>query len=223
MSASLGATAPTRSQCRASRYLCCRRSLWQGRRHDPNPADGATGVITNTSLNWTAGTNASAHWVYFGANSNAVANATTNSPEFKGMFGSTSYSPGNWHPAGASTGGWMRWRDRTPHPGQSGHLNRSGSERRITLGGKPRQQWHFCDRLPKPTRRDLLCAVDREPKHACVADRGRPLARHWVRDLDYRSQCSASGAALLSDGNTTALSVGHLLQPGIQTRQIKGG
>ena len=67
---------------------------------NPNPPDGATGVITNTSLNWTAGTNASAHWVYFGANSNAVANATTNSPEFKGMFGSTSYSPGNLAPSG---------------------------------------------------------------------------------------------------------------------------
>jgi hypothetical protein len=67
---------------------------------NPNPANGATGVVTNTSLNWTAGANASVHAVYFGANSNAVAVATTNSPEFNGTFGSTSYAPGNLAPSG---------------------------------------------------------------------------------------------------------------------------
>jgi hypothetical protein len=58
---------------------------------NPTPANGATSVGTTTSLSWTAGTNASAHQVYFGVSSNAVANATTNSPEFKGTFATTSY------------------------------------------------------------------------------------------------------------------------------------
>ncbi len=61
---------------------------------NPNPASGATGVATNTSLSWRAGTNASAHRLFFGVNSNAVASATTNSPEFKGTLAATNYTPG---------------------------------------------------------------------------------------------------------------------------------
>ena len=51
-------------------------------------------MATNTSLSWTAGTNATAHQLFFGVNSNAVANATTNSPEFKGNLATTAYTPG---------------------------------------------------------------------------------------------------------------------------------
>jgi hypothetical protein len=61
---------------------------------NPNPGNGATGVATNTSLSWTAGTNASVHRVYFGANSNAVASASTNAPEYKGTLATTNYGPG---------------------------------------------------------------------------------------------------------------------------------
>jgi hypothetical protein len=60
---------------------------------NPNPASGATGVSVNTSLSWQAGTNATLHRVYFGTTSNAVANATTNSPEFKGALAVTNYNP----------------------------------------------------------------------------------------------------------------------------------
>ena len=61
---------------------------------NPSPANGATSVPTNTSLTWTAGTNATAHRLFFGVSSNAVANATTNSPEFKGNPATTNYNPG---------------------------------------------------------------------------------------------------------------------------------
>ncbi len=65
-----------------------------GRASNPSPANGATSVATTTSLSWTAGTNATSHRLYFGVTSNAVANATTNSPEFKGTLATTNYSPG---------------------------------------------------------------------------------------------------------------------------------
>jgi hypothetical protein len=61
---------------------------------NPNPASGATGVAVNTSLSWKAGTNATLHRVYFGTSSNAVVNATTNSPEFKGALAGASFAPG---------------------------------------------------------------------------------------------------------------------------------
>jgi len=60
----------------------------------PSPGNGTTGVATNSNLSWTAGTNATAHQLYFGTSSNAVANATTNSPEFKGTLATTHYTPG---------------------------------------------------------------------------------------------------------------------------------
>ncbi len=56
----------------------------------PNPADGAAGVATNLTLSWTAGANATSHRVYFGANSNAVFNATTNAVEYVGAVASPS-------------------------------------------------------------------------------------------------------------------------------------
>jgi hypothetical protein len=60
---------------------------------NPNPASGATGVAVNTSLSWKARTNATLHRVYFGTSSNAVVNATTNSPEFKGALEGASFAP----------------------------------------------------------------------------------------------------------------------------------
>ena len=61
---------------------------------NPNPASGATGVASHTSLSWEAGTNATWHRVYFGTSSNVVANATTNAPEFKGDLAGASFAPG---------------------------------------------------------------------------------------------------------------------------------
>jgi len=61
---------------------------------NPNPASGATGVATNASLNWAAGTNATLHRLYLGVSSNAVVNATTNAPEFKGGLAGASFAPG---------------------------------------------------------------------------------------------------------------------------------
>ncbi|MFH1718675.1 MAG: LamG domain-containing protein, partial [Planctomycetota bacterium] len=65
------------------------------------PANGATDVQINSTLNWTPATTAVSHDVYFGTDKDAVKNATTASPEFKGnkALGSESYDPGKlaWH------------------------------------------------------------------------------------------------------------------------------
>ncbi len=60
------------------------------------PVNGATGVQINAALNWTPATNAASHNVYFGTDKEAVKNATTASPEYKGnkAIGSASYDPG---------------------------------------------------------------------------------------------------------------------------------
>ena len=65
-----------------------------GRASNPSPAQGATDIAVDASLSWIPGTNATSHLVFFGATSNAVANATTNSPEFKGNLAGCSYTPG---------------------------------------------------------------------------------------------------------------------------------
>lgn len=52
---------------------------------NPSPANGASGVALNSGLNWTPGSNAVAHAVYLGVDSNAVAQATTSSPQFLGV------------------------------------------------------------------------------------------------------------------------------------------
>lgn len=51
----------------------------------PNPANGATGVITTATLSWTAGSGATSHNVYFG---------TSNTPASKGSQTGTTYAPG---------------------------------------------------------------------------------------------------------------------------------
>jgi len=62
----------------------------------PNPADGAVDVKPTRILSWDAGAVAASHDVYFGADADAVANATTASPEYKGAkaLGEESYDPG---------------------------------------------------------------------------------------------------------------------------------
>jgi len=61
-----------------------------------NPADGAMGVKPTVVLGWDAGAVAASHEVYFGPDADAVKNATTASPEYKGpkALGDESYDPG---------------------------------------------------------------------------------------------------------------------------------
>jgi hypothetical protein len=62
----------------------------------PNPADGAVDVKPSVVLGWNAGAVAASHEVYFGTDADAVANATTASPEYKGpkALGEESIDPG---------------------------------------------------------------------------------------------------------------------------------
>jgi len=62
----------------------------------PNPADGAVDVSPTQTLTWVAGAVAASHDVYFGTDVDAVKNATTASPEYKGSkaLGEESYDLG---------------------------------------------------------------------------------------------------------------------------------
>ena len=62
----------------------------------PQPANGAADVQMNTTLSWTAADNAASHELYFGADADAVKNATTASPEYVGpkALGAASHDPG---------------------------------------------------------------------------------------------------------------------------------
>jgi len=68
----------------------------QGAVSGPNPADGAVDVKPTRILSWDAGAIAASHEVYFGADADAVKNATKTSPEYKGAkaLGEESYDPG---------------------------------------------------------------------------------------------------------------------------------
>ncbi|MHC4323924.1 MAG: hypothetical protein ACYSUX_06595, partial [Planctomycetota bacterium] len=63
---------------------------------NPNPTNGATDVKHAGILKWTAGDHAVSHQVYFGTDKEAVSNADTGSPQYKGPkeLGSESYDPG---------------------------------------------------------------------------------------------------------------------------------
>ena len=62
----------------------------------PNPSDGAVDIKPSVVLRWDAGAVAASHEVYFGTDADAVKNATTASPEYKGpkALGEESYDPG---------------------------------------------------------------------------------------------------------------------------------
>jgi hypothetical protein len=57
--------------------------------YDPDPADGALSVNTETDLTWTVGFGAKLHYVFFGDNFNEVENATGGLP-----VGNITYDPG---------------------------------------------------------------------------------------------------------------------------------
>jgi hypothetical protein len=62
----------------------------------PNPANGAVDVKQNQILTWTPNVYAASHEVYFGSDEDAVKNADTGSPEYKGTraLDSETYDPG---------------------------------------------------------------------------------------------------------------------------------
>jgi len=62
----------------------------------PNPSNGAVDVKPTVVLSWVAGAVSASHEVYFGADADAVRNATKTSPEYKGAkaLGEESYDPG---------------------------------------------------------------------------------------------------------------------------------
>ena len=60
---------------------------------NPSPANGETNVALNAALSWSPGNNALTHAVYLGMNSNAVVQATTSSPEFRGLLPTNSSYP----------------------------------------------------------------------------------------------------------------------------------
>jgi len=57
-----------------------------GAANNPAPANKATNIAVATALNWSPGSNAISHAVYLGLSSNAVAQATSASPESKGIL-----------------------------------------------------------------------------------------------------------------------------------------
>jgi len=63
----------------------------------PNPYKGAENVKQTTMLRWVAGDDAGSHQVYFGTDKVAVSNATTASPEYKGIknLDDVQYDPGS--------------------------------------------------------------------------------------------------------------------------------
>jgi hypothetical protein len=63
---------------------------------NPEPANGAVDVKQTPNLTWVPGVYAASHQVYFGADKEAVKNADTSSPEYKGTrdLDSESFEPG---------------------------------------------------------------------------------------------------------------------------------
>jgi len=106
-----------------------------GAASNPSPASTAGGVALNSTLSWTPGSNALSRLVYFGINSNAVAQATGSAPEFQGASTTTNFSPplaaGNtyfWRVdevAGVNTNSGAVWSFTTVAPSASFVLNGS--------------------------------------------------------------------------------------------------
>ncbi len=71
--------------------------LTEGAVDNPEPAKGALDVTQITVLTWTPGVFSASHDIYFGTDKDAVKNADTSSPEYKGTgnLGSESYDAGN--------------------------------------------------------------------------------------------------------------------------------
>ena len=68
----------------------------QGAVGSPDPSNGAVDVKQTQILSWSPGVYAASHQLYFGIDKDAVKNANTGSPEYKGTrdLGAESYEPG---------------------------------------------------------------------------------------------------------------------------------
>ncbi len=68
----------------------------QGAVGSPDPANGAVDVKQTQIITWSPGIYAASHQLYFGTDEDAVKNADTGSPDYKGTgdLGSQSYDPG---------------------------------------------------------------------------------------------------------------------------------
>jgi hypothetical protein len=68
----------------------------EGALGSPNPTNGAVDVSQTSILSWVPAVFADTHEIYFGTDKDAVKNADTSSPEYKGSgnLGSESYDPG---------------------------------------------------------------------------------------------------------------------------------
>jgi len=68
----------------------------QGAVGNPNPSNGAVDVKQTQIISWSPSVYAASHEVYFGADKDAVKNADTGSPEYKGTrdLGAETYDPG---------------------------------------------------------------------------------------------------------------------------------
>ncbi len=68
----------------------------EGAVESPDPSNGAVGVKQTQILTWTPGVYADSHQIYFGTDKEAVKNADTGSPEYKGTgdLGAESFDPG---------------------------------------------------------------------------------------------------------------------------------
>jgi hypothetical protein len=71
--------------------------ITEGAVGSPQPANGAMDVSQSAILTWVHGVFADTHQVYFGTDKEAVKNADTSSPEYKGSgnLGSESFNPGS--------------------------------------------------------------------------------------------------------------------------------
>ena len=79
------------------------QNVYVGPATNPSPASGASGIALSSVLSWTPGSNALAHAVYLGVDSNAVVQATSASPQFLGMMTVTNFYPPL---AGGTTNYW---------------------------------------------------------------------------------------------------------------------
>jgi len=68
----------------------------QGAVSNPNPSNGAVDIAHTPTLTWSPGLFGTSHQIFFGTEKDAVKNADTSSPEYKGTgnLGSESYDPG---------------------------------------------------------------------------------------------------------------------------------
>src|ERR1017187_5758461 len=79
------------------------QNVFVGPATNPAPASGSSGVALSSALSWTPGSNALAHAVYLGVDSNAVVQATPASSQFLGMMTVTNFYPPL---AGGATNYW---------------------------------------------------------------------------------------------------------------------